>query len=255
MRKNNIKAKLAAGEVVYGTFIRNYDPSQVEVLGYLGWDFFVFDAEHGTFEPRDCENLTRAAELHNVTPLVRASMNQASIILRFLDVGAQGVQIPWVNRKEDAEAAVSAVKYQPRGARGLAGVRASDYGLRGTLAEYVQTANAETMVIVQIESKSGVEQIQEIVSVPDIDVVFIGPTDLSNSYGFPGQPDQPQVAAAIDRVLEATGHSRAQAGILVRDAASAQFWKERGVRFIVTTVESLLVPAVRSYLKQVREAR
>jgi 4-hydroxy-2-oxoheptanedioate aldolase len=253
MRTNNVKAKLVAGETVYGTFIRNHDPSQVEVLGYLGWDFFVFDAEHGTFEPRDCENLVRAAELHNVTPLVRASINQASVILRFMDVGAHGVQIPWVNRKEDAEAAVSAVKYQPRGARGLAGMRASDYGLRGTLAEYVQTANAETMVIVQIESKAGVEHVEEIVSVPDVDVVFIGPTDLSNSYGYPGQPDQPEVAAAIDRVLEATSRSCAKAGIMVRDAKSAQLWRERGVRYIVTTVESLLVPAVRSYLKQAHE--
>jgi 4-hydroxy-2-oxoheptanedioate aldolase len=253
MRTNNIKTRLAAGETVYGTFIRNHDPSQVEVLGYLGWDFFVFDAEHGTFEPRDCENLIRAAELHDVTPLVRASMNQASVILRFLDVGAQGVQIPWVNRKEDAEAAVAAVKYQPRGARGLGGVRASDYGLRGTLAEYVQKANAETMVIVQIESRAGVERIHEIVNVPDVDVVFIGPTDLSNSYGHPGQPDQPEVAAAIERVLQVTRESKVKAGILVRDAQSACLWREQGVQFIVTTLESLLVPAVRTYLKQVQE--
>lgn len=252
MRTNKIKAKLAAGETVYGTFIRSNDPSQVEVLGYLGWDFFVFDAEHAPFEARDCENLIRAAELHDVTPLVRAPMNQSQVILRFLDVGAQGVQIPWINRREDAESAVAAVKYQPRGARGLAGMRASDYGLRGTLAEYIQKANAETMVIAQIESKSGVEQIGEIVSVPDLDVVFIGPTDLSNSYGYPGQPDQPQVAEAIDRVLAAAARSNVSAGILVRDVKSALKWRERGVRYILTTVESLLVPAVKSYLEQVR---
>src|SRR5262245_12011003 len=113
MRTNKLKAKLAAGETVYGTFVRSYDPNQVEVLGYLGWDFFLFDGEHSPVEPRDCENLIRAAELHDVTTLVRAPMNLQQVILRYLDVGAQGVQIPWVNTKQDAEAAVSAVKYQP----------------------------------------------------------------------------------------------------------------------------------------------
>ncbi len=237
---------------MYGTFVRTADAGLVEVLGYQDLDFFVFDAEHGTLEPRDCENLVRAAELRDVTPLVRVTTNQPPTILRYMDIGAQGAQIPWVNTRSDAEAAVRAVKYQPRGGRGLAGIRAADYGQRGTLGEYVQQANAETMVIVQIEGTLAVENVQEIASVPDIDVIFIGPTDLSNSYGFPAQPDQPVVAAAMERILEATKNSKAAVGILVRDAASARQWRARGARYIATTLELILVPAARNFLKEAR---
>lgn len=252
MRKNKTKEKLQAGETVFGTFIRNTDPALVEILGYLPWDFFVFDGEHGVLDPRDCENMVRAAELRDVTPLVRVTTNQPPTILRFMDSGAQGALVPWVNSQSDAEAAVRAIKYHPRGARGLAGVRAADYGQTGSLADYVQTANAETMVIVQIESAVAVEHIQEIVAVSDIDVIFIGPTDLSNSLGFPGQPQHPVVQAAIDRIIETVKPSQAAPGILVRDAAGARQWRERGMRFILTTLEAIMMPAVRDYLNTVR---
>ena len=93
MRTNQTKARLRAGETVYGSFVRYPDASLIEVQGYLGWDFLVFDAEHGTLEPRDCENMVRAAELRNVTSLVRVTTNQPPTILRLMDTGVQGVQI------------------------------------------------------------------------------------------------------------------------------------------------------------------
>ncbi|MBO0798708.1 MAG: siderophore biosynthesis protein SbnG, partial [Blastocatellia bacterium] len=123
MRKNKTKAKLIAGETVFGCFYRYPEPGIVEVLSYQDWDFVLFDAEHGTLEPRDCENLARAAELHDVTTLVRVTTNQPHVILRYLDSGIQGAQIPLINSQAEAEAAVRAVKYHPRGMRGLAGVR------------------------------------------------------------------------------------------------------------------------------------
>ena len=106
MRTNQTKAKLKAGEAVFGCFLRTTDPTTVDFLGYQPWDFMVFDGEHGTLEPRDCENLVRAAELHDITPLVRVTTNLPPIILRFLDTGAQGLLVPWVNSASEAQQAV-----------------------------------------------------------------------------------------------------------------------------------------------------
>ncbi len=147
MRKNLTKAKLAAGETVYGCFLRYPDAALAEFLALQGWDFIVLDAEHGTLEPRDVEHMVRTAELHDVTPMVRATTNQPPTILRFLDGGAQGVHVPWINTAEQAAAAVRSVKYYPEGIRGLAGSRAADYAQRGSLGEYIKFANANTLVM------------------------------------------------------------------------------------------------------------
>ena len=156
MRSNAVKAKLKSGETVWGCFVRYPDAGLVEVLGYQPWDFIVFDGEHGLLEPRDCEHMVRAAELREVTPIVRVPTNQPHHILRLMDTGAQGCHVPWVNSASEADAAVRSVKYHPRGQRGLAGVRAADYGQAGSLADYTQRANAETLVVVHIETAEAV---------------------------------------------------------------------------------------------------
>src|SRR5258706_9990181 len=152
MRPNAAKARLKAGEAIFGCFVRYPDAGLVEVLGYQPWDFIVFDGEHGTLEPRDCENMVRAAELRGVTPIVRVTTNLPPIILRFMDSGAQGLHVPWVNSAAEAENVVRSVKYYPRGIRGLAGVRAADYGQSISFAEYVEQANRETLISIHIET-------------------------------------------------------------------------------------------------------
>ena len=133
MRENKTKAKLLAGETVLGCFLRYPDPSLAEFVALMGWDFLMFDGEHGVMEPADCENLVRAAELRDVTPIARVPTNQPHVILRMLDTGVGGIHVPWVNSGAEAEAAVQAIKYGPRGMRGLAGVRAADVGQTMTL--------------------------------------------------------------------------------------------------------------------------
>src|SRR5258708_3018928 len=214
MRTNTAKAKLKAGETIFGCFIRYPDASSVEVVGYQPWDFLVFDGEYGVLEPRDCENMVRAAELRGVTPIVRVPTNLPPQILRLMDTGAQGLHVPWVNSPEEAEAAVRSVKYYPRGQRGLAGVPAPDSGQGGSLADYTRQANAETLVVVHIETAEAVACAAEIAAVDGIDVVFIGPTDLSQSLGVPGQPQHPQVLAAIDQIIAAVAPSPAALGIM-----------------------------------------
>lgn len=252
MRTNTTKAKLKAGEAVHGCFVRYPDAALAEVLGYQGWDFLLFDGEHGTLQPRDCEHMVRAAELRGVTPMVRVTTNQAPVILRYLDTGAQGLHVPWVNSATEAEACVRAVKYHPRGIRGLAAVRAADYGQSGTLAEYVRSANVETLVVIHIETAEAVERLPEIVAVDGLDVVFIGPTDLSHSLGVPGQPQHPTVQAAMDRIVATVQEAGLALGILVQSAAAARQWRQRGARYIATTLEAILRPAAEEYLRQVR---
>jgi len=254
LRVNATKAKLKAGETVFGCFYRYPEAGIVEVLGYYGWDFILFDAEHGTITPRDCENLVRAAELRDVTPLIRVTTNTPPVTLRFLDTGVQGVQMPMINTKADAEAAVRSVKFHPRGTRGLAGSRAADYAQTQPFSfrDYTAQANAETMVIVQVETAAAVEMLPEIVQVPDIDVIFIGPSDLSHSYGVPGDLQHPKVQEAMNQIIAVVEGTDIALGTLVPNAQAARQWQERGARYIVVGFEALLGPACRGFLQAVR---
>jgi 4-hydroxy-2-oxoheptanedioate aldolase len=218
------------------------------MLAYKGWDFIVFDAEHGTIEPRDCENMVRAVELHGVTPIVRVTTNAPSVILRYMDTGAHGLHVPWVNSADEAEAAVRSVKYYPRGIRGLAGVRAADYAQRNSLGQYIEEANAETMIVMQVETARAVEQLTDIIAIGDIDVVFIGPSDLTHSLGVPGQLQHPMAQEALSRIVSSVAGTDIALGIMVNNLAAAKEWRQRGARYITIGLESLIGPAVQDYL-------
>jgi 4-hydroxy-2-oxoheptanedioate aldolase len=254
MKTNHAKAKLKAGEAAYGCFVRYPEPALIEMLGYYGWDYIMFDGEHSTITPRDCENLVRAAELREVTPLVRVTTNQQPVILRFLDTGVQGVMVPMINSAADAEAVVRSVKYYPRGNRGLAGVRAADYGQIQPFhfKDYITKANAETLIIAQIETAAAVDALPEIVKTPDIDVIFIGPTDLSQSLGVPGEIQHPLVQDTITRIFDGVRDSDKVVGILVPNAEAARQWVDRGARFVIIVMDALLGPACRGFLNTVR---
>ncbi len=253
MRHNVTKEKLKNGGTVFGCFVRYPNAALVEVLSYCGWDFICFDGEHGRIESADCEQMTRAAELQGVTPIVRVPVNQQHVILRFMDTGVHGLHVPMVNSGADAEAVVQSVKYQPRGCRGLAGVRASDYAQGAPFSEYVATANAETLVAVHIETEAAVNRLSDIVSVDGLDVIFIGPTDLSNSLGIPGQIQHPKMQAIVQRIVDSVASTELAVGIMVSNAEAARQWRDRGARYIAVGLESLMNPSCRNYLKAARD--
>ncbi len=254
MRTNTTKAKLKAGETVYGCFVRYPEAALAEVLGYYGWDYLLLDAEHSSLTPRDCENLARACELQNVTPIVRVTTNQPPVILRFMDTGMQGAQVPMINTRDEAEACVRAVKYHPRGNRGLAGVRPANFGQIQPFSfkDYTVQANAETMVIAQVETAAAVDALPEILQVPDIDVIFVGPTDLSQSLGLPGEVNHPLVQKTFDRISTLVNASDKVLGTLVPNLEVARQWQARGARYIMITMEALLGPACRGFLQAVK---
>lgn len=252
MQTNRTKAKLKAGGCVYGCFFRTRDPTLVEFMGYLGWDFLILDAEHGSLDPGRAEDLVRAAELRGMTPLVRVTTNQSHVLLRFLDAGAQGVHVPWVNNAREAERAMQAIKYQPRGMRGLAGVRSSTFAQQMSLPEYVARANEETLTILQLESGEAIDRLDEILAVPDIDVLFLGRTDLSHSLGHPGDAAHPKVETAVERAVETITASDVALGVVVPDVEEAQAWRDRGARYIATTFEGIVGPASKAWLAGAR---
>ena len=252
MLENRTKAKLAAGEPAFGCFVRTAEPSLIEYVALLGWDFLVFDGEHGTLLPHQVEDLCRAVEPHGVTPIVRVTTNDPPTILRYLDTGAHGAHIPWVNSAAEAERAVQAVKYTPRGMRGLAGSRASEWGLREPLAAYVERANRETLVVIHIETQEAVDAIDDYLAIDGVDVLFLGPTDLSQSLGHPGDTNHPDVQAALDRVATAVVGSGVTLGIYAGTADVTRAWLDRGARYFTTSLEPFLREGMTAHLRTVR---
>lgn len=255
MLQNATKAALADGRPVFGCFVRYAEPSLAEYVAMLGWDFLVFDGEHGMLQPRDLEDLCRAVELRDVSPMVRVTTNQAPVILRYLDSGAHGVHVPWVNTPEAVEAAVRSVKYWPRGERGLAGTRASEWGLREGISAYVERANRETLVVIHIETREAVDAIEAYVAIDGVDVLFLGPTDLSQSLGHPGDTSHPDVVAAMDRVAEVVRSSDKVLGIYAGTPAMTEEWLSRGARYFTTGLEMFLRDGMRAHLERVRGGR
>lgn len=248
MRSNATRGKLASGEAVVGVIVPVAAPVLVDLAALAGFDFVLIDAEHGHLGFEAAEHLVRAAEAAGITPLARASHNSPSEILRLLDIGAQGVMAPHVSSAADAEAAVRSVKFHPRGNRGLAGSRAADYGLTGSMEDYVAHANRETMVLALIEDRRAVENLQAILAVDGIDVVFIGASDLAQSMGYPGRPDHPEVRAAIDRIIDLGVAASRIVGVNAATAEAAASYYQRGVRFFCLSPWHQLVGVWRDYV-------
>ncbi|MGI5840091.1 MAG: HpcH/HpaI aldolase family protein [bacterium] len=232
MKKNRLREIMQAGGNVIGLFISTPDPSIVEVLGYAGFDFGIMDMEHGPNDTVVAENMMRAADVTGMTPVVRVTTNHPSLILRALDSGAMGVIIPQVNDYESALQAAKSARYAPAGIRGMAlGTRATKYGVYGR-DEYLKFAAEEPLVIVQAETKESMENLPEILKISLIDMIFIGPTDLSQSLGYPGKIDQPEVQAAVHSIVKTARAAGKFVGLFVRSVDEAKYWAEQGVQFL-----------------------
>lgn len=225
--KNKLKSRLKAGEQTYGVWMSVESPIVTELLSTLGFDWFVFDTEHNPIEIYQVQTLMQAMRGNQTTPLVRVVWNDLVPIKRALDVGAYGVVVPWVNTRQEAEMAVKACRYAPRGLRGCGPRRAAMFD-----SEYLKTADEELLVIAQIETKTAVENIDEILSVDGIDVSYIGPADLSASYGHLGNMSHPEVQQAIDRVFDASEEADVATGVHMGAGKTIMDRVEKGYNFI-----------------------
>ena len=198
MQINLTKEKLKSGAPAFGAIIHEYSPGTVELFGAIGYDFVMIDCEHGGMSVDQVENMVRGAEVFGITPIARIPNHDASTILRFLDRGVQGIIVPHINTRSQAEAVAKAARYHPEGGRGVGGGRAHDYGINTTRSESTKFVNDNILVIPMIEEVEAIKNIGEITSVEGVDVLHVAPGDLGQSMG---NPPQSEIREAMDKVV------------------------------------------------------
>jgi len=242
MRINTVKKALAEGRLQLGCGWSNLrSPAIARILAAAGFHWTYVDAEHGGFGIESLQDICRDAVSAGISPLVRVADLQYSLIARALDIGADGIVLPRVESPELLERTVSWTKYPPVGIRG--------YGLTPlhlnheavTIAQAIEHMNANTMVVLQIETRRAVEAREELLSVPGIDAVMMGPVDLSISLGVPGDFQHPKMVEAMESVRDACLRHGVAPGTQTRAPELARFWKERGMKFLGCGTEAAML--------------
>jgi 4-hydroxy-2-oxoheptanedioate aldolase len=249
---NELKRKLADGQLVVGSFIYVPSAKLMEIISLIGFDYVVIDMEHGPVDIGLAEDMVRAAEWIGATPIIRVTHNTPHLILRALDIGALGLHVPEINDAEDAREMVTSMKYGPEGRRGLAGVRAAKYGLQGSLAEYTTAANREILAIAHIENVKAVENLDDLLTVEGIDVYYLGPADLSNSLGIPGQAKDPRVVEMVEESIKRIVSAVKIAGCIAADGQTARRYIDLGVLYLATHAIKLMADGSRRFIEEVR---
>jgi len=234
MTPNTAKARLREGGAVIGTMISEMRTEEVAyVLAAAGFDFFVIDTEHGSADMETVQRISRAGRSAGIAPLVRVTDVSYALIARALDAGALGLMIPHVETAEDAREIVRCAKYPPAGERG--------FGLRSAVTDYANASvpdtiawsNAETMIMAQVESGRCLENLDEIAATPGIDVLLVGPNDLSISLGVPGQLLHPTMQEAYRRVAEAAARHQIAGGLHPGDLKIVEYGRSVGMRCLM----------------------
>jgi len=223
------KSKLNNGDYVMGPFMKTGDPAFVETAGYAGFDFAILDTEHGPVNIENMQNNVRAALIAGMVPIIRVQDSSESSIGKALDIGALGVQVPQVQDSIQAEQVVRRAKFYPSGERGVCRfVRAARYSALDR-NKYFQEAN-ETLVILQLEGVEALENIDSIMDVPGVDILFIGPYDLSQSLGVPGETSNPVVIEKMQYIVNKAKEKEIVVGTFVDEPEAVQKWKMEGCR-------------------------
>ena len=211
--KNTLRAMLRQGRPAFGSWLQSGNTAIAEVMATAGFDWLAVDLEHSAIDLETAFTLIQVIDLAGCAPLVRLSANDPVQAKRVMDAGAWGVIVPSVQSAAEARQAVAAVLYPPDGARGVGLGRAHGYGPR--FADYLASCRDGAVVLPMIEQQAGVDHVEEILRVPGVDGVFIGPYDLSASYGVVGEVSHPLVQQAMRRVVAAAKEAGKAAGIHV----------------------------------------
>jgi 4-hydroxy-2-oxoheptanedioate aldolase len=242
-----LRERLQSG-VAAGVGLTFATPQLVELCARVGFHWALLDCEHGAFSAEGIEHALIAADAAGLSIMVRPPSDRPEAILAALDRGAAGVQVPHVATAAQAEAVVRAVKYEPLGNRGLGtSVRAAGYGIDLDLAAYIAKANRETIVCVQIEDREGLANVAEIAAVPGVDVLFVGPMDLSQALGYPGDLARAEFRREVERAFEAAHTAGATTGTS-GSAAWVRYGIELGARYVYTSLAGVLQPSAREFI-------
>ena len=234
---NEFKSKLENGEFVYGVFVKTSDPMFNEIIGISGYDYVILDTEHGPTDIENQQNNIRACELRGILPIVRVPYIDDNVIGKALDIGAMGIQISQIRCAEDVKKVIKYAKFYPEGERGVCRfVRAADYSSLNRNAFFKK--ENEKIIIIQLEGKEAIDNLDEILEVDGYDIIFIGPYDLSQSLGVPGQISHPKVLAAMVDIVEKAKAKNKVIGTFTDDYSMVEKWKSLGVQYISYSTDS-----------------
>ena len=230
LQRNEFKHAIAAGKLQIGLWNSLCSNIVTEIVCYSGFNWLLLDTEHAPNELPPLMAQLQSVQRGTATPIVRPAWNDTVLIKRLLDIGAQSILVPFVQNAEEAKRAVAATRYPPEGVRGITGSgRASRYG---RTKDYLKKANSEICLLVQTETRESLEQLEAIASVEGVDGVFVGPADLSASFGYIGNPQHPEVQKAIEDVAKRLKKLGKPAGILTPVIEEAQRYIEWGYTFV-----------------------
>ena len=249
-----LKEKLKKREITLGTWITLGNGSIAEILSRCSFDWLVIDLEHSVISLSEAQQMIRVISLSGKVPLVRLSDQSSTLIKRVMDAGAAGVIVPNVKTAEEAKAVVAGVQYPPKGTRGVGLARAQGYGFN--FEEYKTWADKGSIVIVQIEHVLGVKNLREILAVPGIDGILIGPYDLSGSIGLPGDLKNPKVEELVREAVVIAEEKKISAGIHVvsPDLEEVKLRIQQGFNFIGYSLDTIILgKTFQEHLQIIRE--
>lgn len=251
---NPLRQSLRAGNIVLGTMVAEIrQPAIMQLLAIAGFNFTIIDNEHGPFNIETIADLSRAGRAYGITPIVRVPELAYPYLAQSLDVGAQGIMLPRVYTVEQVQQALQIIKYPPEGQRGCALNRGHTNFQGGPVLDIMARANQENLVVIQIETKEALDHVDEIAAVPGVDVLFIGPNDLSISLGVAGPPTSPTMVAAIEKIVAACQRNHIYCAIQLADIELARHWAANGIPMISYSAETnLLINAGLAATKGIR---
>ena len=246
---NPFKSALARGDAQIGLWMSLANAYTTEICATAGFDWLLIDGEHSPNDVRSTLQALQAVAGYRSHPVVRVVQGETALIKQMLDIGAQTLLVPMVDTAEQARHLVAATRYPPEGIRGVGAgaARASRWGAR---ADYVDQANQEVCLLVQVESVTGLDNLEAICAVDGVDGVFIGPSDLAASMGYRGKLSHPDVQAAVDQAIRRIHASGKAAGTLTADTALAQHYLELGARFVAVGIEATVLAQATRRLAQ-----
>ena len=238
--KNSFKQALAKGERQIGCWMSFADGQIAEIMGTCGFDWLVIDGEHAPNDIRSIRDQLMALAASPSHPVVRVPVGETWMIKQVLDAGAQTVLVPIVESAEQARELVRACHYPPKGARGV-GATAARATMFGSVTEYIQTADQEVCLLVQVENRAGMAALDEILQVEGIDGVFIGPADLSTDMGHQGNSAHPEVRAAIADAITRIKAAGIAPGILGTTDEATQTYADMGAQFLAVGIDVMVL--------------
>jgi 4-hydroxy-2-oxoheptanedioate aldolase len=233
---NPVKQAWKEGRQTIGAWLSLPGSFTAELMAHQGFDWLTIDMQHGLIDYSDVVHMLQAISITNVTPFVRVPWNDPPTIMKVLDAGAEGVVVPLVNNAEEAERAVGAVRYPPRGFRSSGPIRAALH--RG--GDYQQRAAEQIAVILMVETKDGIANLDEICSVDGVDAIYVGPSDLSYALGMPPRMDNPDPVhvETVHRILDTCKKHNVAAGIHTGGVEFSARWLERGFQMVTLTSDA-----------------